>query len=236
MQEHCRKVAMHQSQYLPWPPYFRKMAQADVFILMDSVQYQKNGVQNRNQIHSANGPLWLTIPIGGSLEQNICTKFPVNQQWRKKHIQSIRSSYSKTRFFSVHFDALADVIQSSGPDLHSINMALILYFRAVLGINNELRLLSELSVSSKKNQLVLDCCNAVGADLYISGSGALDYMDRSSFKNAGISLTVLQNDIPHYTQHHQPAVAGLSILDWLMQDEIDVIRQYLNKPMELSYD
>lgn len=236
MYKHCKKVAMHQSQYLPWPPYFRKMAQADVFILMDSVQYQKNGVQNRNKIHSANGPLWLTIPIGGSLDENICTKRPVNEQWRKKHIQSIRSSYAKTQFFSVHFDAIADLIQRSGPDLHSINMALILYFRAALGISNELILLSELAVSSKKNQLVLDSCKAVGADLYISGSGAMDYMDKTSFQNAGIRLAVLQNDIPHYPQYHQPAVAGLSMLDWLMQDEIDSIRHYLNKPMELSYD
>jgi hypothetical protein len=236
MQRQRRKVAMHQSQYLPWPPYFRKMAQADVFILMDSVQYQKNGVQNRNKIHSANGPLWLTIPIGGSLDQDICAKLPTNEQWRKKHIQSIRSSYARTRFFSVHFDAIATLIQSSGPDLHSINMALIRYFRSVLGITNELRLLSELAVHSNKNQLVLDSCNAVGADLYISGSGALDYMDRNSFQSAGIQLAVLQNDIPHYTQYHQPSVDGLSMLDWLMQDDIDVIRQYLNKPMELSYD
>lgn len=236
MHKQHRKVAMHQSQYLPWPPYFRKMAQADVFILMDSVQYQKNGVQNRNQIHSANGPLWLTIPIGGSLEQDICSKVPANEQWRKKHIQSIRSSYAKTRFFSVHFEAISDVIQNAGPDLHSINMAMIMYFRSVLGIRNELRLLSELAVHSKKNQLVLDSCNAVGADYYISGSGALEYMDISSFQNAGIQLEVLKNDIPLYPQYHQPAVTGLSMLDWLMQDDIDVIRQYLNKPMELSYD
>jgi len=236
MQNFQRKVAMHQSQYLPWPPYFRKMAQADVFVLMDSVQYQKNGVQNRNMIHSANGPLWLTIPIGGTLDQDICNKIPVDNRWRNKHIQSIRSSYAKTRFFSLYFDAVADLIQKSGPDLHSINMALILYFRDILGINNELKLLSELSVQSKKNQLVVDSCTAVGADFYLSGSGALEYMDMTSFQNAGVRVGILNNDIPQYIQYHQPAVSGLSILDWLMQADVEVIRQYLNKPMELWHD
>ena len=76
-------LAMHQSQYLPWAPYFRKMALADTFVLMDNVQYQKNGMQNRNQINSSNGPLWLTVPVTGSLKETIEQKQPVSNKWKK---------------------------------------------------------------------------------------------------------------------------------------------------------
>uniref|UniRef100_A0A486XVW2 WbqC-like protein n=1 Tax=Rheinheimera sp. BAL341 TaxID=1708203 RepID=A0A486XVW2_9GAMM len=227
---------MHQSQYIPWPPYFRKMAQADIFILMDCVQYQKNGVQNRNMINSANGAMWLTIPVSGSIDQAINQKLPVNDIWRKKHVQSIRSSYARAPYFSRYFDTFAELIMSSGPDLHSINYALINVFRQLLAIDNKLILLSELNIQNKKNQLVVDSCVAVGADLYVSGAGAVDYLDVNSFISAGIKVGFLANEMPVYCHNHLNETKGLSMLDWLMHDDINNIKHYLHKPMELRYD
>ncbi|WP_338454119.1 WbqC family protein [uncultured Alteromonas sp.] len=229
-------LAMHQSQYLPWAPYFRKMALADTFVLMDSVQYQKNGVQNRNQINSSNGPLWLTVPVSGSLKDTIDQKQPVNNKWKKKHIQSIRSSYGKAPFFKRYFDDIAQCINDTEGSLHTINFALINYFRSIFLIKNKLVLLSELNVNSKKNQLVIDTCLQTQCAIYLSGVGAKAYLNDDDFRRKSLTLRFLNNEFDTYHQIHKEKASGLSILDWLMQDDIESIIEYLHKPGEYHYE
>ena len=65
------KVAVHQPQYLPWLPYFLKIENADLFIFLDTVAFQKNGIQNRNKIKTAQGGQWLTVPVRQNLGQKI---------------------------------------------------------------------------------------------------------------------------------------------------------------------
>ncbi|WP_231882069.1 WbqC family protein [Alteromonas stellipolaris] len=209
---------------------------ADTFVLMDNVQYQKNGMQNRNQINSSNGPLWLTVPISGSLKETIEQKQPVNNKWKKKHIQSIRSSYGKAPFFKRYFDDIAQCINDTEGSLHNINFALINYFRSIFLIQNKLLLLSDLNVNSKKNQLVVDTCLQTQCAIYLSGVGAKAYLERDEFQANNVTLRFLSNELNTYHQMHREKASGLSILDWLMQDEIESIIDYLHKPGEYHYE
>ena len=68
------KISIHQSQYLPWPAYFKKIAMSDKFVILDNVQFQKNGVQNRNKLRNKNGEFWITIPLSGSMKEKINEK------------------------------------------------------------------------------------------------------------------------------------------------------------------
>ena len=64
-------VAVHQPQYLPWLGYFDKIDKADVFVLLDTVQFKKNEWQNRNKIKTAQGWQWLTVPVMYKYPQQI---------------------------------------------------------------------------------------------------------------------------------------------------------------------
>lgn len=226
-----QKIAMHQAQYLPWPPFFRKMALADTFVLMDCVQFQKNGLQNRNQINSNNGPLWLTLPVNSKLNEPIKDKVITDKRWKKKHLQSIRSSYGKSRFFHDYFDEVESIIESADDILFDINLRFTQFFRRVLSINNELMLLSDLSITSSKSQLVLDTCIALNASEYLSGEGAKSYLDLKAFESNQIAIQYVGNNTPAYKQIH-PAVKHLSLLDWLFQEELDVIKDYIHDPKD----
>ena len=89
------KVAIHQPQYLPWLGFFDKMDQADVFVLLDDVQYKKNEWQNRNKIRTSETWQWLTVPIIGKFGQMIKdVKINDLEPWRAKHIKAIEYNYS----------------------------------------------------------------------------------------------------------------------------------------------
>ena len=90
-------ISIHQPQYLPWIPYFKKILSSENFIFLDNVQYQKNGLINRNQIVNNNGKFWLTIPLIKPLKQKICDiKIDYDNNWIEKHIKSIEENYSKS--------------------------------------------------------------------------------------------------------------------------------------------
>ena len=96
------QLSIHQPGYLPWFGYFDKILKSDLFILLDTVQYQKNSFQNRNKILTKTGPVWLTVPIINDNQKIIKNVKIFNQQsnWKKKHIDSIRFNYCSSSNFN----------------------------------------------------------------------------------------------------------------------------------------
>ena len=93
-------VAVHQPQYLPWLGYFDKIDRADVFVLLDTVQFKKNEWQNRNRIKTAAGPQWLTVPVTYRFPQRIAEVGVNNRErWQHKQRQAIVSNYRKAPFW-----------------------------------------------------------------------------------------------------------------------------------------
>ncbi|MCW3077781.1 MAG: hypothetical protein JWO32_2390, partial [Bacteroidetes bacterium] len=66
-------ISIHQPNFIPWIGYFFKIFKSDAFVILDNVQFTKNGYTNRNQIKTPQGPLWLTLPViqSGKFGQNI---------------------------------------------------------------------------------------------------------------------------------------------------------------------
>ena len=89
-------VSIHQPQYVPWLPYFSKIARADTFVILDNVQFQKNGLHNRNELKNSNGRFWLTVPVSAHLGDKLNEVKTVNTGWSKKHIKSIYLNYGKS--------------------------------------------------------------------------------------------------------------------------------------------
>lgn len=224
------KVSIHQSQYIPWPAYFKKIAISDKFIILDDVQYQKNGVQNRNKLRNKHGEFWLTIPVGGSIQEKINEKKCSEMKWKKKHFQSITQSYSKSKGWKAHHEAIEDIFLNSSEYLNEINISFIKYFVSFMEIETELFLSSQMNSSGSKSDLVLSLCKELNATEYISGIGAKDYLDLKTFRNNSIKIDFIKSINPSYNQVHGNFIPNLSFLDMLMNvDKTNIVNYFVNE-------
>ncbi len=211
-------VAIHQLHYLPWLRYFEKIARSDVFIVLDNIQFTKNGWQNRNMVKTANGVVLLTVPVqafaGCRLDQVVINdKAP----WRKKHWRTIAQAYGKAPYFDDHAPFLEGVYANSWSCLNDLNRYMLEYFTKALGVDTRLVYGSDLRVSGAASERLINLIRAVGGDEYYTGEyAARTYLDVPRFECAGIPIRVQEWESAEYPQLHGEFVADLSIVDLLL--------------------
>lgn len=211
-------IAIHQPQFLPWLPYFQKMALADIFVYLDDVQYQRRGVQNRNQIKSVSGPIWLTVPVTGSRNTLISDMKIANQEWQKKHVKSIEFNYKKAPYYDIFDELFKPIFQKNHESLVELNIEFCEVFHNFLGLTTECVKASELNCQGYKEEYIINICKELNATTYLSGSGAKDYQKNENFINQGIELEYLHADMPVYSQYHEALgfIEGMSALDIIL--------------------
>lgn len=213
------KLVVHQPQYLPWLGYFHKVALGERFVILDHVQYSRNKLQNRNVIRGQHGPVRLTVPVvtsghfGDAIAEVLVDS---TQPWARKHWGSIRQTYGAYPYFGEYAPELEAVYSRRWDRLAELNIHLMGLLMGWLGIEVERTRSSELAVDGHKTELLINLCRAVGADTYISGRGAEDYLEPESFKAAGIRLLWSEFRHPPYRQCEEPFMPELSALDVLM--------------------
>lgn len=221
-------VGIHQPHYLPWPRYFEKVARSDVFIVLDNIQFSKNGWQNRNRIKTSAGSRTLTVPVVQRCGQNLSdTLIDNTQAWRKKHLASIQQAYAHAPCFSLYRNFLTDLYGREWELLNVLNRSMFEYFLAELGIATRIAYASELNVSGEATERLINLVKAVGGDTYYSGAYALDaYLSESQLQEAGIALRLQQWTPRVYSQLHGDFVPELATLDLMMncgRDALDLI-------------
>lgn len=216
-------ITIHQPEHLPWLGLFNKIAKAEKFVILDSVQYEKNYFQNRNKILGTNGVQWISVPVSnkghmdGSIANTLIATDPKNLKWKEKYLQTIKQSYGKYHYFNDVYPLLEQAVNIDTPYFCEINIAIIKSFCNALNIHPEYIRSSELNVDGLKSSLILDICKEVGASVYIAGPSGRDYLDMNSFKDAGI--TVKFNDYIHPTypqKRTETFIDHLSALDLFM--------------------
>lgn len=215
-------ITIHQSQYLPWLPYFDKILRSDIFVILDDVQFQKNGIQNRNQIKTPDGPMWLTVPVKHEFGQFIKEVRVVDQQFIKKHLKSFTSYYSKTPYFKNIFDELCSIYTlSQRMYLHKLNIALIKFILNKLETKVKIIESSTIKKEGKASDLILSICKKLGAKTYISGQGGHNYLNLPNFENSGIKVIFQNYRYPNYRQTFMGKVGfipNLSVIDLLFNE------------------
>ncbi len=233
-----KTVAIHQSQYLPWLPYFEKVARSDVFIILDDVQFQKNGVQNRNQIKTAAGKKWLTVPIIHSFGQLIRdVRIDDNQGWAKKNWRSLEMSYSKAKYFDEIVFEIRSIYGNNWEYLIDLNMACFDLLLRVLGIQTEIQRASDLDHEGTRSELILGLCESVGADIYYAGQGSREYLDQELLEKAGVRVVFQEFEYPVYNQCYPDLgfVPGLSVIDLIFNcgpRSLEILTEGLRVPDE----
>lgn len=193
------------------------MSLADVYVLLDVVQFTKNNWQNRNRLVDRDGhEFWATVPVvmKGHLSGTIREMLIDNSQdWRRKYWGRIEQAYCRHPHFGAYGSTLREIVMRPCDRLVDLNTALIAFFREALGIRTAIRMASDLGVSGKKSDLLLAICQAIKADTYLSGPSGRDYLNRTTFKQAGIAIDFHCFHAPVYDAlHYLPCLSTLDIL------------------------
>lgn len=214
-------LAGHQPEHLPYIGFFHKIMHADIFMLVDHVQYTKKTFQNRNKIrnaHGSNGWTWLTVPVTtrGKFTQRICDVEINNESdWRDKHFKSIYYAYKGTPFFDDYIPLFDKIYSKKWAMLSELNETLIKTILKTLDINIKIIKSSSYNIQGKKTDMLINMCKAVDVDGYLSGQGGKNYVNETEFKNAGLSHDFLEFEHPIYQQKYKPFVPYMSIIDLL---------------------
>jgi hypothetical protein len=223
------RVAIHQPHYLPWLGYLAKWAAADVFVFLDTVQYEKNGWQNRNRIKTAAGPRWLTVPVHARLGTPIAeVTVDGAQPWRERHRQTITQAYAEAPHLDRYRAELDALYAKAWPRLAPLAVATAEWLAREAGIVTTTRLASSLAVAAADpTERLVALCQAVGADTYLAGRDGARYMDLARFAAAGIAVLYQDYAHPAYAQLHgefAPNCSGLDLLLTHGDDALAILR------------
>ena len=224
-----KRLAILQSNYIPWKGYFDLIGSVDEFIIFDDAQYTKNDWRNRNKIKTAQGVQWLTIPIetSGKLAQRINEAAIKGDAWREKHFRTLCMNYSKARFFSDYRPWLERLYAScTSQFLSQVNFLFLSAICAQLMILTKLSSSRDYRIEDGQTERLVSLCKQAGATIYLSGPAARDYIDPALFEQAGIELVYKQYSYPEYPQLYPPFEHGVSVLDLLFNAGPDA-RSYI---------
>ncbi|MGH7277510.1 MAG: WbqC family protein [Candidatus Rokuibacteriota bacterium] len=223
------KLAIHQPQYLPWLGYLAKRAAADLFVYLDTVQYEKHGWQNRNRIKTHEGARWLTVPVHARLGTTIHDiTIDTRQPWRQRHRNAIEEAYRGATHGQRYRQGLDDLYGQAWATLVGVAIASADWLAAAFGIGTPTALASAFALEADDaTERLVALCQAAGADTYLAGRDGATYMDLRQFEKAGISVLFQRYSHPTYPQLHGNFVPSLSSLDLLLthgHGALDILR------------
>lgn len=222
-------VTVHQPHYLPWLGYFDKIDQADVFVVLDNVQFEKNGWQNRNKIKTAQGWQWLTVPVVHHLGQRLDeVRLDDRSHWAKKHWMTLLTNYNKAPHFSAYRDFFEAAYLMQWDTLVDVNLHFIGYLIEASGITTELQRASTMALTDEPNQRLIDICQHLGADTYLAGMGGRHYMDLNRFAEQSIEVRFQAYEHPVYTQLFGAFEPNMAVIDLLFSygpASLDIVRE-----------
>jgi len=210
-------LSAHQPVYLPWLGLFHKIALADIFCVFDIVQYQRKDFNNRNKINTANGPIWLTVPVkaSGRFDCLISDIKISNNEWRKKHLRSIELNYKKTEFFYEYMPDLSQILLGSYSNLVDLNYDLLVFALKSFKIKTKIIKASDYNFNGLKSDLVLDMCKQLKTDIYIFGEQGRNYADIGSFDSNNVFPYFQSYNHPIYSQRNKTFEPFMSFIDLL---------------------
>ena len=219
-------VSVHQPQYLPWLGYFDKIDKADVFVLLDNVQFKKNEWQNRNKIKTAAGEQWLTVPVMYRFPQLI-NEVEVNnkERWQHKQQQAVISNYKKAPHWTALEPFFTDLFQSQWKTISQLNIHVVKTLAKVLGIETPLHIASEMgNFPEDPDERLIAITKHFGADTYLAGSGGHDYMDMDKYDRNSIKVMFQDYKHPVYGQLFGDFLPYMSVIDLIFNNGGESLR------------
>ena len=228
-----KKIAISQSNYIPWKGYFDFIAQVDEFVLYDEVQYTKRDWRNRNRIKTPHGLKWLSIPVSGSRSQSIDQVTIADKDWNSNHWQTLRHMYGQ----AIHFDSYAADIKhlyttADFENLSDINYHFLKGITKLLGIDTVFSWSSNYASTGSKSEKLISICQQASADVYVTGPAAKAYLDIALFEEVGIAVEWMNyEDYRIYPQLYGEFEHAVSVIDLLFNTGPNAV-QFLKTTFE----
>jgi hypothetical protein len=214
-----KKIAIVQSNYIPWKGYFDLIAAVDEVILYDDAQYTRQNWRNRNQIKTSQGVQWLTVPVKtkGKFPQAIQEIRMDGIYWREKHWKTLSQNYSHSPYFKEIAAFLEPLYRKKRHTyLSNLNRDLIEMVCGYLGIRSRIRNSNEFRLVNGRNERLVDLCAQVGATEYVTGPIAKGYLDVRAFLERGFQVSWFDySGYPEYRQSWGLFQHNVTVLDLL---------------------
>lgn len=213
-----KKVAILQSNYIPWKGYFDMIQMVDEFILYDDMQYTRRDWRNRNKIKTPNGLKWLTIPVDtkGKFYQKINETKIMGNEWCDDHWRALTLNYAHAPYFKTYEELFHDLYMACKEEtyLSRVNYRFLTEICRILGIRTKISWSSDYTLSDGKTERLVNLVRDAGGTEYLSGPAAKDYIVDEYFQEAGIKLTYMDyNGYPEYPQLFGTFEHAVTILD-----------------------
>ena len=231
-----KSIAIMQPTFLPWIGYFSLIDRVDEFVFLDNVQFDKRSWQQRNRIKTAQGPIWLSVPVltkgrSSQLIQEVEILKDADKDPFHKINAAIEHNYKKAPYYHDYAKNLFVLFDDNKHNLALLNQSIIQWICRQLGIKTPLINASTLSVTGQKESLLVDFCKDRGASHYIAPPGSKTYLEESdAFEAAGIVLEYHNYRHPIYTQLYGNFKPYMCIIDLLFNEgpaSADIIKQGL---------
>ena len=214
-----RTAAIMQPTYLPYLGYFHLIAQADVFVFLDDVQFARRSWQQRNRVWGAAGEVMLSVPVQKADRDAAISTIETaeTERWREKHLNAVRHAYARRPFFAETMAFLESQLETPTPRLADLNCNVITAAAGKLGLKAEFVRASTLAAPGERSNHLLAICQAVGATDYLSPAGSRDYMvEDGVFAHADFPVRFQGFvEIP-YDQGHDPFAPYMAFIDAVM--------------------
>jgi len=210
---------IRQPGYLPYLGFFKKIMSSDIFVYLDDVQYSVGGGDNRNKIRTSSGWKYLSVPLAkpfGKMINEI--EIANSKNWRDEHKNSIKAHYTNAEYFNDYWDEIENVLENEWKKLIHLNLELISLFNKFLGIKTKTLRSSELGITTKKSERLLDICKKLDATTYISGEMGKGYLDEDVFQHQKINILYEKFQHPTYKQMYDEFISHMSIIDLLFNE------------------
>ncbi len=214
-----KKIAIVQSNYIPWKGYFDMIAAVDEFILYDDVQYTRRDWRNRNKIKTPQGVQWLTVPVlvKSRYHQKICETEIDGVNWATIHWKTLTQSYRRAPYFS-EIASWLEPLYLGAPfrTLSELNHCFIKAVCQYIGIHTKITHSWDYNLVDGKTMRLANLCIQAGGTEYLSGPAAQAYIDEPVFRDLGIKITWFDyTNYPEYPQLWGDFIHSVTILDLL---------------------
>ncbi len=227
-------VVIHQPDFLPYLGFFDRLLKADIYVVLDNVQYV-NGTSrswmNRDKVKTPQGEKWLTVSVKKTKINTLINEVVLSEtiDWRRNNLNLIIANYKKARYFDEIMPYIEGLYQVKEDKLWKFNLHGLKILMQLFNIDIPIILASDLKPEGKKNELVVDIVRKVGSRRYLSGIGAKDYYSPESYEAAGIEVLWQDFEHPVYTQQFEGFIPYLSSIDLLFNCGIEGSRKILRQ-------
>lgn len=224
-----KRVAILQSNYIPWKGYFDMIAAVDEFILYDDMQYTRRDWRNRNRIKTPRGAEWLTIAVDvkGKYHQKIRETRVAEPGWNEVHWKIIEQNYRRAPYFDDYAPQLRETYFGLADEsyLSRINYTFIRQICDILGIKTTISWSMDYDLVDGRTERLVGLCLSAGATSYLSGPAARDYIDPSLFDQAGLGLEYMDYGLyQEYPQLWGKFDHFVTVLDLLFNVGADALK------------